>query len=128
MEVTFQVTSHEGSVIVSCETSLELGLIQTHGDFDVVPDSGSLIYSKTDPLVKQKYKKSDLVSKLRGNVHSREMQPPPVSRVKETEVNQCVKEKVPIQDEIGKQKCKANAHDKNCQITNMQPLKPQMDM
>ena len=62
--------------------------------------------------------------------------------------------KVPIQDEIGKWKCKANVHDKNCQahnesvyadqkcqttkhykivdkncqITNMQPVKLEMDM
>ena len=29
-----------------------------------------------------------------------------------------MKEKVPIQDEIGKQKCKANVHDDNCQVNN----------
>ena len=32
MEVTFQVTSHEDSVIVSCAASFELGLIQAHRD------------------------------------------------------------------------------------------------
>ena len=45
---TFQVTSHEGSVIISCATSLELGLIQPHRGLDVVPEKGSLIYSKAD--------------------------------------------------------------------------------
>ena len=65
MEVTFQVTSHEGSVLVSCATSFELGLIQPHRDLDVVPDSDSLVYSRADHLVKQKYKKSAPVSKLR---------------------------------------------------------------
>ena len=157
MEVPFQVTSHEGYVIVSCAisaTSFELGLIQPHRDLDVVQDNGSLIYSKADALVKQKYKKSVPVSKLSDNVHSRGMQPPPMSRVQETEVNQCMKEKVPIQEEIQKQRCKANVYDnncqfnneavcadkkcqatkcykkvaKNCQITNMQQLKSEMDM
>ena len=86
MEVTFQVTSHEGGGIVSCATGFKLGLVQLHRDLDVVPDSGSLIYSKADSLVKQKYKKSRAVSKLSDNVHSREVQPPPVSRGQETEV------------------------------------------
>ena len=81
MEVPFQVTSHEGSVIVSCATSFELGLIQPHRDLDVIPESGSLIYSKADTLVEQKYKKSAPVSKLSDSVHSREVQFPPVSRV-----------------------------------------------
>ena len=93
MEVTFQVTSHEGSVIVSCATSFELGLLQPHRDLDVVPDSGSLICSKADPPVKQKYKKSAPISKLSNNGHSREVQPPLVSRVQETEVIQCIKPK-----------------------------------
>ena len=53
-EVTFQVTSHEGSVIVSCATSIELGLIQHHRYLDVVPEEGSLIYSVADIPKKQK--------------------------------------------------------------------------
>ena len=91
MEVPFQVTSHEGSVIFSCATSFELGLIQPQ-EFRCCPDSGSLIYNKADPLVKQKYKKSVPFSKQSNNVHSREVQQAPVSRVQKTEVNQCVKE------------------------------------
>ena len=54
MEVTFQVTSHEGSVIVSCVTSLALGLILLHSDLDsTVPDSGSLISCKADHPLKK---------------------------------------------------------------------------
>ena len=53
-EVTFQVTSHEGSVIVSYATSIELGLIQHHRNLDVVPEEGSLIYSIADMPKKQK--------------------------------------------------------------------------
>ena len=94
MEVTFKVTSHEGSVIVSCTTSFELGLIHPNRDLDVVPDSGSLIYSNADPLMKQKYMKSVPVSKLRDSVYSRVVQSPPVSRVQETEVIQCVNQEV----------------------------------
>ena len=46
-EVAFQVVNHEGSVIVSCVTSLELGLIQLHSVFnDSVPDCGRLPYSE----------------------------------------------------------------------------------
>ena len=37
-EVTFQVTSHEGSVTVSCATSIELGLIHPHRILDEVPE------------------------------------------------------------------------------------------
>ena len=81
IEETFQVTSHVCSVIISCETSFGLDLIKPHRDLDVVPDSVNLIYSKADPQVKQKYKKSAPVSKLSDSVHSREVQSPPVSRV-----------------------------------------------
>ena len=41
-EVTFQVVNHEGSVIISCATSLELGLIQPHSKLHTrVPDGRS---------------------------------------------------------------------------------------
>ena len=47
-EVTFQVTSHEGSVIVSCATSIELGLIHPHTNLDEVPrrSQSNLQYSQ----------------------------------------------------------------------------------
>ena len=56
-EVTFHVTSHEGSVIVSCATSLELSLIHPHINLDELPEEGSLIYSKAD-MPKQKRNKN----------------------------------------------------------------------
>ena len=55
-EVTFQVTSHEGSVIVSCATNIELGLIHPHSNLDKVPEEGSLIYSIADTSKKKKIK------------------------------------------------------------------------
>ena len=85
-EVTFQVTSHEGSVIVSCATSLELGLIQPHRNLDVVPDSGNVIYSKADALMKQKYKMAP-VYKLSNIMYSSEMQSSLVSRVQVTKLS-----------------------------------------
>ena len=42
-EVTFQVTSHEGSVILSCTRTLELGFIQPHINLEnSIPSSVSL--------------------------------------------------------------------------------------
>ena len=61
-EVTFQVTSHEGIVIVSCATSLELSLIHLHTNLDAIPDEGSLIYSKAD-IPKQKRNKNTQAEK-----------------------------------------------------------------
>ena len=54
--VTFQVTRHEGNVIISCASSLQLGLIQPITGIDLVPEKGSLIYSKADLPVKQNKK------------------------------------------------------------------------
>ena len=54
--MTFHVTSHEGSVIVSCATSIALGLIHPHTNLDEVPEEGSLIYSIADMPKKQKNK------------------------------------------------------------------------
>ena len=93
-EVTFHISSHEGSVIISCATSLELGLIQPHKGLDVVPEKGSLIYSKADLPVKQKNKKSAQVNKLSDSVNSSQMQYHTVSRVQGIEVIQCMDKKV----------------------------------
>ena len=132
-EVTFQVTSHEGSVIISCATSLELCFIQLHRGLDVVPEKGSLIYSKADLPVKQKNKKSAPVNKLSDSLNSGKMQSHTVSRVQETEVIQCMNKKVETKGK--QQQCQAPIptvfNDKNCQAeTNvtMQPKKPQVDV
>ena len=69
-EVTFQVTSHEGSVIVSCATSIELGLIHPHSNLDEVQEEGSLTYSIADMPKKQKNKNCQAES-IRGSVKPR---------------------------------------------------------
>ena len=57
-QVTFYVTSHEGSVVSSCETSLRLSLIHPCSNLDQIPDCASLIYSNADHPMKRKSKKS----------------------------------------------------------------------
>ena len=52
--MTFLVTSHEGSVIISCATSIKLGLIYPYTKLDEMPEEGSLIYSKADMPEKQR--------------------------------------------------------------------------
>ena len=47
-EVTLHITSQEGSVVLSCITSLELGLTQPLENIDFKPSSVSLISSKAD--------------------------------------------------------------------------------
>ena len=66
-EVTFQVTSHEGSVIVSCATSLELSLIHPHTNLDSVPEEGSLICSRAD-MPKKKKNKNCQAESIKGLV------------------------------------------------------------
>ena len=52
-QIAFHVTSHEGSVVLSCETILRLSLIQPHSNLDQIPDSASLIYSNADHPMKE---------------------------------------------------------------------------
>ena len=47
-EVTFHVTSHEGSVVLSCVTTLALSLIQPCTSLDCLPPLASLITSSAD--------------------------------------------------------------------------------
>ena len=110
-EVTFHVTSHEGSVIVSCATSIALGLIHPHTNLDEVPEEGSLIYSKADMLKKQRNKETQA-----ENVH---MQP------KKPATDVPLKKHMPLQKEKKydfsrsqpTKEDKLICSDKNCQET-----------
>ena len=53
-EVTFYVTSSNGSFLLSCATMLALGLIQTHTRLDYLPPRVSLITSSADHPKKTK--------------------------------------------------------------------------
>ena len=55
-KVSFQVVNIEGSVIVSCTTSINLNLIEIHSELDTsVPDCARLFYSCTDDQAKHQY-------------------------------------------------------------------------
>ena len=53
-EVTFYVASNNGSVLLSCATTLVLGLIQPHTRLDYLPARASLITSSADHPKKTK--------------------------------------------------------------------------
>ena len=89
-EVTFHVTSHEGSVVLSCVTTLELSLIQLHDNFDFISSSASLISSNSDHPRKKRSPKNILVSKPSHNVCSSKGQSHIVLPSNEYQVNQCV--------------------------------------
>ena len=48
IELTFYIVSNEGSILLSCNTSLNLGLIQCRPRLDYLPPRVSLITSKVD--------------------------------------------------------------------------------
>ena len=53
-EVPFHVTSHEGSVVLSCVTTLALSLIQPHTSLGYLTHSARLITSSADHPMKTK--------------------------------------------------------------------------
>ena len=90
-KITFQVVNHEKSVIVSCVTSLELGLIQLHRVFnESVPDCGRLLCSEADHPNKYKYQNVESNSSVSDNTSAIEVQSTIGPDVTATEVNQCV--------------------------------------
>ena len=98
--------------------------------FDVVPEKGSLIYSKADLPVKQKNKKSAPVNRLKDSLNSRDEQSHTVSRVQQNEVIQCINKKVKTHSK--QQQCQMPVfNNKKCQAkksVNIQPKKPRKDM
>ena len=53
-EMIFYIASNEGSVLLSCKTSLTLGLIQSRPRLEYLPPRVSLITSNVDHLRKMK--------------------------------------------------------------------------
>ena len=116
-EVTFYVTSHEGSVIISCAISIELGLIHPHTKLDEMPEKGSLIYSKADMPKKQRNKKTQ----AEKYVHMRPKKPNNVMLSVTKEENTDV--------QLPKPAIKSICRDKNCQSTRCyrSPRRPKCD-
>ena len=119
-EVTFHVTNHEGSVVLSCATTLDFCLIQPCSNLDSIPYSASLITSKADDSRKKKSQKNMLVSKPMKNVCSSKEQSSKLLPAQGYSVNQCV-----IQEKKKKQASRSAKpmffsmeDDKNCQSNN----------
>ena len=88
-EVTFQVVNHEGSVIVSCATNIDLNLIQPHSELNSrVPNYGRLIYSCSDDPGKHNYKKMKSNVTMSDNASEREVQFLIEPEVSKTDVTQ----------------------------------------
>ena len=124
-EVTFQVTSHEGSVVLSCMTTLELSLIQPCNNLDFIPSSASLITSNADYPRKNKSQKNMQVSRPGQKICSSKEQSHAVLTSNEYSVNQCV-----VQEDKAKrskQGCTTEVSlcdDKNCQSTKCNHILP----
>ena len=101
--VTFHVTSHEGSVVISCVTTLELSLIQPCNNLDSLPFNASLISSIADNPRKNRSQKNMQVSKPVQKMCSSKDQSPRVLLSHEYTVNQCVVQE--DQDKTSKWKC-----------------------
>ena len=69
-EVTFYVASNNGSVLLSCETTLALGLIQPCTRLDYLPPRASLITSSADHPKKTKSQISVNVSDKESEVYN----------------------------------------------------------
>ena len=63
LEATFYVASNNGSVLLSCMTTLALGLIQPRSRLDYLPPRASLITTGADHLKKTKSQINVFVSK-----------------------------------------------------------------
>ena len=108
-EVTFQVVSHDGSVVISRVTSLELGLIQLSNVFNQsVPDCGRLLFSSADHPNKCKNEDFKSSSSVSNNVSPTEVQSTIIPDVTAIEVNQCVTQRG--QDKNKPKQCQGQAN------------------
>ena len=130
-EVTFQVVNTEGSVFVSCATSISLNLIQIHSELNAsVPDCGQLIYSYADDPEKYKYKRLKSSAHICDNASAREVQPPKGPKMVKTDAAQWKNSGV---QENKKQRCEAQDNivcsGKKSQETKlMRAVKPPIHM
>ena len=122
-KVTFQVVNHEGSVIISCATSLDLTLIQPHSElYTRVPDARRLIFSSADDPNKMQ-KCEDQVTMCSGKkgqeTQFKQSNRPAIKNKKKKQV---------YKEEDQKSQVQISA-DKNCQDDNIKgSVKPKKDM
>ena len=119
-EVTFQVVSTEGSVIVSCATSISLNLIQIHSELNSsLPKCGKLIYSCADDQnKKQKCQAQVIVFSGKKSQETQFKQPAKEKWSNEQKIKYKKKNQVYMEED---QKSQVPiCVDKNCQTSNMQ--------
>ena len=137
-EVIFHVTSHEGSVIISCATSIELGLIHPHTKLDEMPEEGSLIYSKADMPKKQRNKscqaESNMCSKKSKNQvqrsYDKNCQAEKYVHMQPKKPNNVMRSVTNTEDRhSAKLQIRRLCRDKNCQSTRCyrSPRRPKCD-
>ena len=123
-EVTFHVTSHEGSVVLSYATTLALRFIQPCTSLDCLPSSTSLITSCADHPFKTKSQRNVQVSKPCHTVCTSKEQSPTVLPSHDYDVYQCVAYQ--NQDNPSKWWYPATitslCADKNCQSTQCEHM------
>ena len=145
-QVPFHVVSIEGSVIVSCATSINLNLIQVHNELDTnIPDCARLCYSSADkPRANQEQqKKVDHTVKCDKNCQEPNLRAQMPVRKHKWTITHCKKNNssIPIRNQDDDKNCQYNDvkgrkyadskhqmtretvfYDKNCQETNMQTV------
>ena len=128
-EVAFHFVNHEGSVLVSCVTSIELGLIQPHSALNAsIPDCGKMIYNNAEHPGKYNSKIKP-ASKLSDDVYAREVQSTKVPSMPMTEDSQWQKKEVQAENKL--QQCPTQVYTvleerkyHKMKSTHMQPQKP----
>ena len=60
MKVIFFITKENGSVLISCRTTMELGLIKPHVQLDYLPPRASLLTSTSDQPIRTKPQKPNI--------------------------------------------------------------------
>ena len=113
----FHVVSVEGSVIVSCASSINLNLIQIHNELDTnIPDCTRLYYSSADkPRANQEKKKNKKYKKNKSSIPIRNQEDDKNCKYK------CVKG-IRGTDSKHQMTRETVFSDKNCQETNMQTV------
>ena len=146
LKVPFHVVSLEGSLIVSCATSINPNLIQIHNELDtIIPDCARLCYSSANkPRANQEQqKKVDHTEKCEKNCQDPNLKAQMVAKTHKWTMTYSKQSKpcIPIRNQEDDKNCQYKCfkrirctdlkhqmtremvfYDKNCQETNMQTV------
>ena len=125
-ETRFYVAGNEGSILISCATSLALSLIKPHEKLDHLPAKGNknIIYSSADKMKKNDESRFKVQqTKLKTNAE----------KIKDVCSKDVLSVTSSIEQSHNENGCskgeQSHNKNKNCQAEKsiMQPVKPQMD-